>query len=116
MDVFTITTANVDDKIRVLHFSGYLNEVAGVELMRECDAALGEGRTDIIIAFHDCPAIASPGLAALMELMMRVLDDFQGNLIFTGLDENKLNLLSVIGLYPIVPHADSLDEAKALLT
>lgn len=108
----SIETAIVAPDTAVIRFQGYLGQEAGEELMRVAEPLLRSGHIRLAVGISRCPAIASPGVAWLIELMERVTGDFAGGLVFFGLDKSQIELLTFMEILTQVPHAPS--EAAAL--
>ncbi len=111
----SIETEIIDADTAVIRFQGYLGEEAGEELMRVSEPLLRGGHVRLALGITHCPAIASPGVAWLIELMERVTGDFSGDLVFFGLDKSQVELLTFMEVLTQVPHAPSETDALDLL-
>ena len=110
MDAFEVGQTVVDTDIPVISLKGYFSGEGGQAVAREVDAALNLGRKRILIDLVGCTVINSPGIAVLMDLAMKIVDDFQGRLILVGLDNSKKQFLTMTGVLPLAGTAATVDE------
>jgi len=102
--------------ITVFTVKGYFEEKAGKELAKEADRYLQQGRFILIIDFAECLVISSPGIAALIDLALLVIDDYKGRVILSGLDRLKTSVLSMSGVIPLAEVAPSIEDALKRLS
>jgi len=115
MDSQDIQIEAVGSHVCLIRFRGYLGGKAGEAILAAGEAQLRAGRNLVVLQISDCPAIASPGIAFLIDLMMRVTDDFGGRLVFCGLEKSQIQLLTLVEILTEVPHASTREEALALI-
>lgn len=111
-------TINVTERqeIVVMAIGGYFTMETGDELQERAREAFRRGRLRFVFDFTNCELINSPGVAGMMDLCLRILDDFRGKAVICGLDELKNSVFKMVGILPLVDVAGTLDEAIAFLT
>jgi len=114
MEAFEIITKDLGG-VPVLVVKGYCNGEAGEKLLSEVDLLASQKKTSVVIDFSECKVINSPGVAALMDLTLKVLDDFKGKLVVTGLDNLKKSVLSMARIIPMAGVAATVQEAAQQL-
>lgn len=114
MEGFTITITPISG-IPVVSLSGYLNEEGGVQLHQKMDELLRSGQVRLVIDVAACKAMNSPGVASMMNLVMKVNDDFQGGVIFVGLDRLKTQVFKMVGIIGLSRQVPTIAEALAIL-
>jgi anti-anti-sigma factor len=107
-------TVQTVDQIAVVEITGYFGETGATLLLPELNAVLPK-LNKVILDFSPCNLISSPGVAAVMEAMVRVNEDFQGTLVLCGLDGVKERLFTMAGIIPIIPSHPTREEALASL-
>lgn len=104
------------DGFPIFAVHGYFDEELGKELNTLADALLMKGKTCLIIDLTACPVMNSMGVAQLLELTVRVVEDFVGHLLLVGVSSVILRVLKLAGVVPqaeLVPTlAQALTEAK----
>ncbi|MBF0544137.1 MAG: STAS domain-containing protein [Candidatus Riflebacteria bacterium] len=110
MDTFSILEKE-EDGIAVIVFDGYCAKEGGAALQKHTQGILHTEKNEIIIDFTNCSVISSPGMAALLEIVMEVVDDSKGKLYLIGLDKSKKQFLQMTGVLPFAETAASIGEA-----
>ncbi|RCK78114.1 MAG: hypothetical protein OZSIB_1763 [Candidatus Ozemobacter sibiricus] len=99
----------------VLEMHGYFGQEAAARAREILVDLLAKGQTRIIFDFSPCKLINSPGVVGIMKLTMEIVEDFQGDLAITGLDNLKFTVLDMAGVFPMAQRATSRAEAIRLL-
>ncbi|MBF0498496.1 MAG: hypothetical protein HQM09_00050 [Candidatus Riflebacteria bacterium] len=110
MQSFEIKTVELDG-IPVFVIKGYFEEKAGEKLAQEADRYLQQGRIILIIDFGECLVINSLGVASMLDLTLRVVDDFKGRVFFSRLDQLKTSVLKMAGAIPLAEPCASNEDA-----
>lgn len=110
----TITVSERQDTL-ILGISGYFTLETGDELQEKAREAFRRGRLRFVFDFSKCELINSPGVAGMMDLCLRILDDFRGKAVICGLDELKNSVFKMVGILPLVEAAETVDEAIDIL-
>lgn len=100
-----------NDVVPVIVIQGYFSDEAGKQLHEVAKDLLRKGKTKLIFNFSTCTVITSPGVAALMDLGLAIMDDFKGNAILCGLDKFKLSVLNLAGVVPIIEAVPDVQTA-----
>ena len=109
MENFILNIQETDD-LAVFFVKGYFNDEAGEKIDDSAGVFLSKGKKILILDFSECVVINSLGVASLMGLAIRVTDEFQAKLIFSGLDPFKNQVLLVSGILPLVEVASNVQE------
>lgn len=104
-------TMKYSEGIPVFFVKGYFTDYAGKDLANLIDPFLKEGKAFFIVDFSECNLVNSPGLVSLVNLSTVVSDDFQGKVILTGLDEFKISVMTIAGVFYSAEQASTLEEA-----
>ncbi|MBF0547248.1 MAG: hypothetical protein HQM08_22600 [Candidatus Riflebacteria bacterium] len=99
------------DNIPILPVSGYFSGDTGIKMDQIVTDLLQNGNKYIIIDFSNCKIINSPGVVALVETTMRIVGDFDGKLVIFGLDELKVSVFFMAGIFPLAKLARTQEEA-----
>lgn len=113
MATFDLEQKIVED-VPVFILKGYLEKDAGKRLNQLADDLFAKGGTALILEFSACSLVNSPGVAALLELSLKVVDDFKGKLLFVGLDSLKSRVFHMANLFRFAQKAESLSAAISL--
>ena len=99
----------------VIRLTGYLAKEGGEDLLRTAEMLLQAGRTRLILDLSGCSIITSPAVALLIDLAIKVSDDFGGTLALSGLDSSKTTFLTMTGMLPLALNTATVEEAQALI-
>jgi anti-anti-sigma factor len=101
--------------ISVVSIDGYLGAPAGARLQELIEAQLAEGNSRFLLDVSGCRLISSPGVGSLMIMAMRVVEDFQGDVVLAGADELKLTVLEMAGFFNLAIAVPSRSDGMARL-
>lgn len=101
----------IKNSIAIVLVNGYFSEEAGTKMDEVVDDLLKKGNLYIIMDFSNCKLINSPGVVALMEITMKIVDDYLGKLFFVGIDELKISVFSMAGIFHMAGIANTQEEA-----
>jgi anti-anti-sigma regulatory factor len=99
----------------VLAIHGYFNDETGARLDKIVETMALINKNRFIIDFRDCPLINSLGISILLDVTMKVIDDFHGNMVLTGLDAGKTRVMEEFYIIPTATVAATLAEALLLV-
>lgn len=99
----------------IIALEGYVAKDAGQELRNLVEEAMGMSPKGIVLDFSASDVITSPGVAALFDVVLHVVDDGQIPCILVGLNQSQANFLEMTGVLPIADMAPSTEAALALL-
>ncbi|MBF0498890.1 MAG: STAS domain-containing protein [Candidatus Riflebacteria bacterium] len=111
MEKFRFTTKREGDAAVVSLF-GYLENTGGTALKNNFESILQEGILRYVLDFKGIELISSPGVASLLDIGSRVIDDFDGRIAAFGLDSHHSAVLEMSGFFFMVTQA--ADEGEAL--
>ncbi|MBF0406900.1 MAG: STAS domain-containing protein [Candidatus Riflebacteria bacterium] len=114
MDSFKIAESELNG-ISILTFDGYCAKEGGAALKDKTHEILQKEKCRIILDFTKCSIISSPGIAAILEVVMEVIDDCKGELCIVGLDKSKKHFLQMTGVIPLAKTAATVEEACVLV-
>ncbi|MBF0407199.1 MAG: STAS domain-containing protein [Candidatus Riflebacteria bacterium] len=95
----------------VISFEGYCSNDGGKALSNKVREILKQSKNRIVLDFSRCTIISSPGMAALLDTAMEIVEDFQGKCCIAGLDQPKKQFLQMAGIIPILDTAETIEEA-----
>ena len=100
-----------EEDIIIISLSGYLEKEGGGRLKECINGALQEGVRKVIFDFHSIELINSPGMAALLEIGGRVVEEMEGKIVVFGLDAHHQAVLELSTFFWLASQAS--DEAGA---
>ncbi|HOY68794.1 MAG TPA: STAS domain-containing protein [Candidatus Ozemobacteraceae bacterium] len=105
-------TPRREGEVLVLSVNGYLEGTGGATLKSDVELSLQQGITRYVIDFSGVELISSPGVAALLDIASRVIDDNDGRLAVYGLDKHHSAVLEMSGFFYLA--TEKGDAASAL--
>ncbi|RCK81621.1 MAG: hypothetical protein OZSIB_0755 [Candidatus Ozemobacter sibiricus] len=113
---FSLQVGSSANGVPVLTFHGYYSQQGGEAVEAQVAAALDRGQKNVILDLTKCTIINSPGIAKLMDVVMKVVDDFRGKLVLVGLDNSKKQFLTMTGVLPLATAVSTLAEAERAMS
>ncbi len=108
-----------DQGIPVIQVSGYFNETTGQEINDKLDPLMKDGAFAFVLDLSKTEVINSPGLGKLLDITLKIIDDFKGMLFICGVDRLKRSVLTMIGVLPLArelpDRAQALEQARSTL-
>lgn len=99
----------------VFRLSGYLEDTGGASLKEAMGSRLDDGQTLYVYDFQGVELISSPGVAALLDIVSQVVDDYGGKVAMFGLDSHHLAVLEMSGMFFLAEHVANEEDAVQLL-
>ncbi len=93
---FKVTSKRVGD-VAVLYPQGYLNNIAGENLVHACNACLEFKVRKVVLNFGETDFINSIGISMLLGIIEK-LKDAGGTLCFTNLSKAYIDTFEMLGL------------------
>jgi len=93
---FMVITRTFGD-VAVVHPQGYLNNIVGEKLERECSECIEKGMKSIVLDFGKVEFINSIGISILLSIVER-LRKSGGNLCFSSLSKAHRETFEMLGL------------------
>lgn len=93
---FKVTSKRVSDVV-ILYPQGYLNNVAGENLVRECNACLEGEIRKVVLNFRETDFINTIGISMLLSIIEK-LKEAGGTLCFTDLSKTYSDTFEMLGL------------------
>ena len=93
---FKVASKRVGD-VAVLYPQGYLNNITGENLVKECTSCLKDKITKVVLNFSETDYINSIGISLLLGIIER-LNDAGATLCFTNLSKAYLDTFEMLGL------------------
>ncbi|MBF0545598.1 MAG: hypothetical protein HQM08_14240 [Candidatus Riflebacteria bacterium] len=103
------------DCFSVISVKGYVSADSRDPFTSLIEELLGKGVTNMVFDFSACELINSPGLVIIMDITYRIVDDFNGRLVLTGLDSLKEKSLRIIGVLARAQMAQTVEVGLELL-
>ena len=108
-------TQSEHDGITVFSLSGYFDEDLGHTLNERADHSLRNGKASLIIDFSQCAAVNSLGVEQLIELSVKVIQDFKGRLVFSQIKPIMQRVFDLAGITPQVDLVPNVTAGISLL-
>ena len=110
----TQLTTRRQDSVQIVTMPAYVNAEVGMELDTLVPQLFRrDGTTSFLFDFSGCKVANSQGITALMDNALKVIDDFRGKVVLCGLDAAKKEIFTLVGLLPMLPVADTVEEGLA---
>jgi len=93
---------------------GYFNAEAGELLSDKIDRLGLKGIVRVVVDFTHCSLLNSPGVTSMVDIVLKISEDFAGKIALVGLDNLKLQVLKTVHVIPPAEVALTLDEAYHL--
>ncbi len=106
---FTVSSKTVGSAA-VVYPRGYLNNLAGESLVKECNGFIERGISKIVLNFEKIEFINSIGISLLLSVIER-LKDCNGALCFANLSSAHLDTFEMLGLTNFMCVFKSEEEA-----
>ena len=97
--------------IVVLQISGYFGELAGQNLTARVDELLCHQKGKMVFDLSQCEVLASPGIGSLLEIVDKVVEEFNGSMAFIVLDPVMVKVLNLTHVTALAGVAQTLSEA-----
>jgi anti-anti-sigma regulatory factor len=101
--------------IPVFSLPNYFEHDAGQQLHIQAGELFEKGFGSFVVDFQTCSIINSQGISSLMDLALKCEDDYRGKLVIVNIDSAKTEVLTLVGVIPLVPVAKSLTEAVSII-
>lgn len=97
--------------IPIFSISGYFSEELGKKLLQQGIEQMKKKIPGIVVDLEKCKIVTSPAVGFLLDLAMKIVDDFHGKMVFSGLNRIKESTFQMAGIVPIAMVAESIDSA-----
>lgn len=105
-----LTTENKTNCV-IVRLEGYLDDDTGHQLQQLLEDLLCRGVRGMVLEFSKCTNINSLGVSALLDITIRIIEDFGGRLVLTGMNELQRKVMILSGMITLAKSAPNLDEA-----
>ena len=102
-------------EVVILEVTGYYDIHGGANVLAAVGTRIEAGTTKFILDLTACKIVNSSGVASIMDLAGRVVDDDRGRLVVIGIDTLKERVFKMAGILGMVERAESREEALAFL-
>lgn len=102
--------------IIILVVTGYFNEIIGAQANQLVEKYALEGKNLFVLDFAACTLINSPGVASMVDITLKITDDFQGKLALTGIDQMKWTIFKMVSIIQRVQTASTIQEGCQLIS
>ncbi len=85
------------DDVAIFKTSGYINDLGGEKIEKQCEDVLREGYRKVIINLNDSPIINSIGISILIGIIDRI-NKADGNVFFTNVTNSNAKVFDFMGL------------------
>ena len=108
--------SRLDGDAAVIYPKGYLNNLSGESLVKDCGIYLGQGVTKIVVNFSETDLINSIGISLLLQII-EDLKNIKGTICCTNMSKflrdtfEMLGLIEYMQVFPV--EGDALNYLKA---
>jgi anti-anti-sigma regulatory factor len=106
----------LEQGVPVVAVETYFDAEIGVAIVTIADEILRDGGLQLIIDLGACPIINSSGVASLLDLSCKIVQDYRGDVFLVGLDQLKRSVLDIGGVLFFAEEKASRAEALASAT
>ncbi|MBI3039510.1 STAS domain-containing protein [bacterium] len=97
--------------VTIYRLGGYFEDTAGKALKEVCKKGLSEGKILYVFDFKGVPVVNSPGLSAILDLVVQVIDYNDGKVAISGLNNLTRNALRMTGVLALCKEFPAEAEA-----
>jgi anti-anti-sigma factor len=94
------------DRFAVIRSQGYINNLGGEEIARECRDVMKSGITDLILNLKESTVVNSIGISILIEIIEEILKK-EGRLAFSDLTPTVAKTFKIMGLLQFAEYFES---------
>ena len=102
---------SIEQGIPVLVIHTYFDADVGKTVSTMVEEAITQGCFSLVIDLSACAIINSSGVATLLDLACRIVQDFRGSLFLVGLDTLKRSVLDIGGVLMFAEEKPTRAEA-----
>jgi len=88
-----------DDNVCLVELSGYLTHGLFEEMVPLVEERLAAGFREFVFDLADVSMLESPAVACILTLTEKIVDDFQGHLVYSGLSDMHVKILEMVGVF-----------------
>ena len=112
MASFSLESKKIGETL-LIKTHGYLDDVGGDVLKKNCDAALEQGTILFLINLQDTPVINSTGLSLLLDIVVQVIDYNDGRVGLIGMNKLTRTALQMTGVLSLCEEFSSESEGTS---
>ena len=109
---FKIEIVN-QNNVQIVRTTGYLDDNGGKVLKETCDKLIATGQSSFLFNLQGTPVINSTGLSMLLDLMVRIIDYNDGQVVVCGLSKLTRTALQMTGVLQMAKEFPGETEALA---
>jgi hypothetical protein len=95
---FDVKISVVDD-VCLVEFSGYLSHGLTEKALPLVEQKISEGYKDFVFDMATATILESPAVACILTLTEKIVDDQDGNLVFSSLSDMHVKILEMVGVF-----------------
>lgn len=107
--------SEVIDEYEIVRLKGYLEDIGGEELREFIENSIEAGVCNFGFDFTSIELISSPGVAALLDSLGRIVDDNAGEVVAWGLDKHHATVLEMSGFFFMAEQVEDEKQARQAL-
>lgn len=101
----------VSDGVCVVELIGYLSHGLTEVLLPRVEEKIADGLSNFVFDMSRAGMLESPAVACILTLTEKIVDDQDGNLVFSGLSEMHLKVLEMVGVFLYASYYESKQTA-----
>ena len=107
---------HVVENIPIIQVSGYFEATTGEQVLSAGKTLLKKGKTALVLDISGCKVVNSPGISAILDLVLVVQDEFQGSIAIVGVNKLQHSVFEMAGIIPMAHLAESIEDGIRKLT
>lgn len=101
----------VEENVCLVDLNGYLSNGLFETLVPLIEDKLKQGHKSFVFDMTNVSMLESPAVACILTLTEKIVDDFQGYLVYSGLSEMHVKILEMVGVFLYANSCKSKEEA-----
>ncbi|GAB4283044.1 MAG: hypothetical protein Kow0029_28910 [Candidatus Rifleibacteriota bacterium] len=112
LQINTFTTEiSIKEGVCLVKIGGYLSHGLSEKLLPMIEQQLAAGIKNFVVDLSKAEMIESPAVACILSMTEKIVEDSDGNLVFTGLSELHRKILEMVGIFLYASHFNDLEQA-----
>ena len=102
---------SVDENVCLVELKGYLGHGLFEEFVPVIEEKLKAGFKEFVFDLSQVAMLESPGVACILTLTEKIVDDNQGHLVYSGLSPMNNKILEMVGVFLYANACENAQEA-----
>ncbi len=98
------------DGVPVIILKGYLDEDAATRIDSAIEGFHQKGKNGFVLDFSGCTNVNSLGASALLDMGVKISEEFQGKLLLAALPAYQNRVFSLMGIFQVAQPVATIEE------